>query len=62
MNTMQVHSINSFTLTRLSFKPNLYKNDIFNKSFLKKFVTKKWPYELYKGSVIQDFWTILSSM
>lgn len=29
--------------------------------FIKKLETAKWPYEVYRGNILQDFWLILTS-
>ncbi len=60
MSTLQVDPIKAFTLTKLSSHKSNYNSGIWNNAFLKKFITNKWPYEVYKGSLLQDFWTVLS--
>lgn len=62
MNTIQANLIHPFALTRLSTGPTQYTNNQWDASFIKKFITAKWPYELYKGSILQDFLLVLSSM
>ncbi len=32
-----------------------------NNAILKKFETINWAYELYRGSVFQDFWIVLTA-
>lgn len=61
MKTLQTHLDNPFILTQLSPKQSHDKRNVWDNSFLKKFVTTKWPFEIYRGSIFQDFWTVLSS-
>lgn len=62
MSTIQANLTNPFTLTKLSPGPTLYTNNKLDTLFLKKFITKKWPFEVYKSSLLQDFWLVLTSI
>ncbi len=61
MNTIQANLLNPVALTKLSLGSTQYTNNKWDASFIKKFITKKWPFEMYKGSILQDFWSVLSS-
>ncbi|OGK62115.1 hypothetical protein A2334_04630 [Candidatus Roizmanbacteria bacterium RIFOXYB2_FULL_38_10] len=62
MNTTQSESINSISLTKLTAKSiAVTENYKWDSSFIKKFVSKKWPYELYKGSLLNDLFNVLFS-
>lgn len=61
MNTIQGNLANSFALPKLYAGPTVYKNKIWDSPLTKKFISAKWPYELYKGSILQDFLSVLFS-
>lgn len=61
MNTIQANLIDTFTLTKLSPGPTHYTNNKWDSSFIKKFTTTKWPLELYKGSLLNDFLSLFFS-
>ena len=61
MSTIQADLTNSLPLTRLSSGPTLFMNDKWDSSFIKKFVTAKWPYEVYERSILGDLWLVLTS-
>jgi len=54
MNTSQAGLINVFPLPKFSPAPISVMSNIWDASFIKKFATPKWPYELYRGSFIHD--------
>lgn len=61
MIAIQARLTNPFTLTKLSPGPTLYTINKWDSSFLKKFITEKWPFEVYKDSLLHDFWSVFSS-
>jgi hypothetical protein len=61
MITAPVNLTSPFTLTRLPANPIHQVSVKWDGSFIKKFVTPKWPYELYKGSLFNDFVTVMLS-
>ncbi len=61
MNTIQINLISPIILTKLSPGPTLYVKNTWDTSFIKKFISSKWPYELYKGSLLNDFFSVLFS-
>lgn len=61
MNTLQTNLTHSFSLTKLSSPPTQYKSNVWDGSLIKKFITPKWPYELYKGSLMRDLMSVLLS-
>lgn len=61
MNTLQADLINPITLTKFSPVQTFYMSYKWDVSFLKKFITPKWPYEMYKGSLLHDFLSVFFS-
>lgn len=61
MNTLQANLIDPITLTKLSPGTTSYTNNTWDVSFIKKFITAKWPYEVYKGSLLNDFLSVFFS-
>jgi len=61
MNTINQDSTHPFTLIKLLSPPVLYKSNVWDGQLIKKFITTKWPYELYKGSLIRDLMSVLLS-
>lgn len=51
-----------FALTKLSHEKAPYFKNKKDGLFIKKFITKKWPYEIYRGSIFQDFLLVLNSL
>ena len=62
MYTQPFKSNNPFTLFSMSPEPSPFKSEKENDLLIKKATVRKWPYELYKGSLFQDFWLVFTSI
>lgn len=54
MSTIQAGLTNLFPVPKFSPVSIAFTSDAWDSSFIKKFATHKWPYELYKGSFFHD--------
>lgn len=61
MSIIKANIIRTFELPKLSPKQNIYVENKWDSAYMKKFISKKWPYEKTKSSLLQDFWAVLSS-
>lgn len=58
---MNIKQVNQITLTRLSPEKTSYTKATWDVSLMKKFITTQWPYELYRGSLFNDFLSVFLS-
>ncbi|OGK44721.1 hypothetical protein A2957_00085 [Candidatus Roizmanbacteria bacterium RIFCSPLOWO2_01_FULL_38_11] len=58
---MNIQQANPITLAKLSLRTTPFTNTVWDVSLMKKFITPKWPYELYKGSLLNDFLSVFFS-
>ncbi|MDP2638196.1 MAG: hypothetical protein Q8P26_04005 [Candidatus Levybacteria bacterium] len=60
MNT-QSSSTKSFTPVESFFHSNLGRGYVWDNLIIEKRISVSWIYKLYKGSLLEDIWLILSS-
>lgn len=62
MNIHTNNSTKSFTLFSMSPEPSPFRSEKQNDIFIKKATARKWPYDLYNGSLFHDFWLVFTSI
>ena len=61
MSKIQIVSRHTFTANNLFFGSPVRSSYMWENLIIEKRISMNWAYKFYKGSILNDFWSVLSS-